>query len=259
LAHDWLPAACLWYKCRVEPTSSIAGALARIGAIAAPIGAVILIVSTLLHPVKADPDDALAAFAEYAADPLWVWSHLGQFVGVAVLGIALIGLAGTLEVGRAAAWARISLAGIAASIAVAAVLQAVDGVALKVMVDRWAAAGAELGDASFEAAFAVRQVEIGLAGLLNVLFGFTSAALSIGIVSSNRYPAWLGAGGLVVALAMLAAGAATAAGGFSAVPMTIVMLATSMFLVWLLAAAVLMWRLASRLSTSLEASASNRR
>lgn len=257
--HPWLPAACLWYKCRVEPTSSIAGPLARIGAVAAPLGAIILIASTLLHPVKVDPDDALAAFAEYAADPLWVWSHLGQFAGVAVLGIALIGLAATLEVGRAAAWGRIGLVGVASTIAVAAVLQAVDGVALKVMVDRWAAAGAELGDASFEAAFAVRQVEIGLAGLLNVLLGFTSAALSIGIVSSNRYPAWLGAGGLVVALAMLAAGAATAAGGFSAVPMTIVMLATFMFLVWLVAAAVLMWRLASRLSTSLEASAANRR
>jgi hypothetical protein len=120
----------------MEPASSTAGAFARIGAIAAPIGAVVLIVSTLLHPLKADPDDAPAAFAEYAADPLWVWSHLGQFAGFAVLGVALIGLAATLEAGRAAAWTRIGLVGIAATIAVAAVLQAVDGVALKVMVDR---------------------------------------------------------------------------------------------------------------------------
>jgi hypothetical protein len=149
--------------------------------------------------MEADPDDAPAASAEYAADPLWVWSHLGQFAGFAVLGIALIGLTATLEAGRAAAWARIGVAGIAATIAVAAVLQAVDGVALKVMVDRWAAAGAELGDARFEAAIAVRQVEIGLAALLNVLIGFSSAAFSIGMVSSSRYPLWLGAGGLVVA------------------------------------------------------------
>jgi hypothetical protein len=209
--------------------------------------------------MEADPDDAPAAFAEYAADALWVWSHLGQFAGVAVLGIALIGLAATLEAGRSAAWARIGLVGIAATIAVAAVLQAVDGVALKAMVDRWAAAGAELGDARFEAAIAVRQLEIGLAALLNVLFGFTSAALSIGIVSSSRYPLWLGAGGLVVALAMVAAGATTAFAGFSAVPMTIVMLATFMFLVWLVAAAILMRRLAPRLSTTPKASATHRR
>jgi hypothetical protein len=236
----------------MDPASSTAGAFARIGAVAAPIGAVVLIVSTLLHPMNADPDDAVAAFAEYAADPLWVWSHLGQFAGVAVLGIALIGLAATLEAGRSAAWARIGLVGIAASIAVAAVLQAVDGVALKVMVDRWAAVGAELGDAKFEAAFAVRQVEIGLAAFFNVLFGFTTAALSAGILSSSRYPPWLGAGGLVVALAMVAAGAATAFAGFSVVPMTIVMLATLMFLVWLVAAAILMWRLAPRLSGTAE-------
>jgi hypothetical protein len=94
-------AAGLCYKRRMEPASSTAGALARIGAVAAPIGAVVLIVSTLLHPMEADPDDAPAAFAEYAADPLWVWSHLGQFVGVAVLVIVLIGLAATLEAGLA--------------------------------------------------------------------------------------------------------------------------------------------------------------
>jgi hypothetical protein len=57
------------------------------------------------------------------------------------------------------------------------------------------------GHACFEAAFAVRQVEIGLAALFNVPFGFTTAALGIGIVSSSRYPPWLGAGDLVVALA----------------------------------------------------------
>lgn len=236
-AHDWLLAASLWYKRRMEPGSSTAAALARIGAMAAPAGAVILIVSTLLHPMEADPNDDAAAFAEYAADPFWVWSHLGQFAGVAVLGIALVGLAATLKAGRAAAWARIGLVGVVATIAVAAALQAVDGVALKAMVDRWAAAGAEPGDATFEAAFAVRQVEIGLAGLLNMLFGFTAAVLSLGIVSSSSYPPWLGAGGLVVALAMLAAGVATASAGFSALPMTIVMVATFMFVVWLMAAA----------------------
>jgi hypothetical protein len=258
IAIGWRqPVLC--YKCCMEPASSTAGAFARIGAIAAPIGAVVLIVSTLLHPLEADPDDAPAAFAEYAADPLWVWSHLGQFAGFAVLGIALIGLAATLEAGRAVAWTRIGLVGIAATIAVAAVLQAVDGVALKVMVDRWAAAGAELGDARFEAAFAVRQVEIGLAALFNVLFGSTLAALSIAILSSSRYPQWLGAGGLVVALAIVAAGAATAFAGFSAVPMTIVMLATLMFLVWLVAAAILMWRLAPQLSRTAETGEANTR
>src|SRR5206468_10518867 len=66
--------------------------LARIGAVAAMSGAVTLFVATLLHPMSADPNDPPAAFAEYAADRLWVASHLGQFLGVAALGVALVAL-----------------------------------------------------------------------------------------------------------------------------------------------------------------------
>jgi hypothetical protein len=130
----------------------------------------------------------------------------------------------------------------------AAALQAVDGAALKVTVDRWAAATAESRELSFEAAFAVRQIEIGLAALLHVLFGFTSAVFSIAMLLSIRYPAWLGAGGMVAALAMVAAGAAMASAGFAPVAMTLSMLASLLFVVWIIVAAILMWRLAPRLN-----------
>jgi hypothetical protein len=81
----------------VETQISTQSSLARIGAVSAPLGAVVLLVATMLHPMGADPTDASAAFAEYTADPFWVWSHLGQFAGVAVLGMALIGLGATFE------------------------------------------------------------------------------------------------------------------------------------------------------------------
>jgi hypothetical protein len=55
--------------------------LARIGAVAFVVGVVLLLVSTLLHPLGADPADAAAAFAEYAAAPHYVWTHLGQLAG----------------------------------------------------------------------------------------------------------------------------------------------------------------------------------
>lgn len=97
-----------------------AGLSPRLGAVAALGGAILLFVSTLLHPLDSDPNAPRAAFAEYAADSLWVWSHLGQFLGVAALGVSLAALATTLEPGRAAAWARIGLTGAEASIAVAA-------------------------------------------------------------------------------------------------------------------------------------------
>jgi len=63
----------------------------------ARLGAAVLFVLTLLHPMREDLNDAAAAFAEYAADTLWVWSQLGQFMGSATLGIALAALAGTFE------------------------------------------------------------------------------------------------------------------------------------------------------------------
>ncbi len=69
--------------------------MSRIGAIAAISGAVLLFIATLLHPMSADPNDPAAAFVEYAADRLWVASHLGQFLGVALLCVALIALSET--------------------------------------------------------------------------------------------------------------------------------------------------------------------
>ncbi|MBW4651760.1 MAG: hypothetical protein KME20_01685 [Kaiparowitsia implicata GSE-PSE-MK54-09C] len=221
--------------------------LARLGSIAAVGGAILLFVSTLLHPLNSDPNDPPAAFAEYAADSLWVWSHLGQFLGVALLGMALVALATTFNPGQAAAWSRFGQAGAAAIIAVAAVLQAVDGVALKVMVDRWAADTEETRVFVFEAAFAVRQIEIGLASLLSLLSGFTLIIFGVSIVLSPRYPLWMGWIGLLGGLGLVATGAAQASTGFSDLAMTLSMLASAVFLIWVILVGILIWRLAPRL------------
>ncbi len=222
--------------------------LARLGAVGALVGVLLLFVSTLLHPLDSDPNVPHAAFAEYAADSYWVWSHLGQFLGVAALGMALVALAATLEPGHAAAWARIGLAGAVATIAGAAALQAVDGVALKAMVDRWAAATGETQVVAFEAAFAVRQIEIGLASLLSLVSGFTLTAFGVAILYSTCYPRWLGGVGLLGGLGTVVAGAAQASTGFSGLAMTLSMLASSVVLVWAILAGILMWRLVPRLA-----------
>ncbi len=149
--------------------------LNRIGGIAALGGALALLVGTMLHPSDADPNDAAAAFAEYAASNLWIASHLTQFMGLALFGVALIALARTVDPGLAGAWAWVGVGGAAISVATGAALQAVDGVALKVMVDRWATATGTDQVTIFEAAFAVRQIEVGLASLMSLVFGLTVA------------------------------------------------------------------------------------
>jgi hypothetical protein len=227
---------------------STRGHLARIGAAAAIGGAVTLFVATLLHPMSADPNDPAAAFAEYAGDAPWVATHLGQFLGVAVLGVALVAMAGAMEEGAPAAWARIGVAGTAASVAVAAALQAVDGVALERMVDRWAHADGDAKARAFEGAFAVRQVEVGMASLLSVVFGCTVSVFAVAMLAGERFPRWLGWVGLLGGLVTVAAGVAQAYTGFSDLSMTLGMPAGSVLLLWAIVAGAHLWRLAPALS-----------
>jgi hypothetical protein len=217
--------------------------LARVGAVCSLVGAVVLFVATLLHPMGADPNDAPAAFAEYAADTLWVWSHLGQFAGISILSMAMVALTATFEPGRAAAWGKVGVVGMAATVAVAAALQAVDGVALKALVDRWIREAGEARDLAFEAAFAARQIEIGMASLLSIQFGITAAIFGFALRQSARYPAWVGTMGLAVGLGMIAAGGAQAKTGFSGLAMMLSMSASSLSLVWVIALGAKMWAL----------------
>ena len=63
---------------------------ARLGAMAALVGASLLVVATQVQPASSDAGGLPATFAEYAAESPWVGSHLGQLVGLAVLGMTLL-------------------------------------------------------------------------------------------------------------------------------------------------------------------------
>ena len=56
--------------------------LLRIGSIAFLAGAIISIVSTILHASTEDPDNHLLVFTTYASDDSWIAIHIGQFAGV---------------------------------------------------------------------------------------------------------------------------------------------------------------------------------
>jgi hypothetical protein len=232
---------------RIDEQTS-AQVLARIGAVAAFIGAILLFVATMLHPSGSHPNHHHAAFTEYSADSLWVWSHLGQFLGFFALAVALGALASTFEPGRPAAWGRIGLIGTVALLALAAALQAVDGIALKIMVDRWAETTGEAQLVAFEAAFAVRQIEIGLASFLSLVSGLTMMVFGIAITLSDRYPMWLGGIALLGGLGTFAGGLAQATTGFSELAMTLSIPSGFVLLVWAIVVGVLMWRLAPKLA-----------
>ena len=222
----------------------------RIGAITAVLGPLLLFVSTLMHPLEADPNDAVAAFTEYAADRLWVGTHLGQFLGVAIIVAALVMLSRSLEEGKSAAWSRIGLAGAIATLASTAVLQAVDGVALKFMVDRWVGAPPEQQAVIFEAAFGVRQIEAGLASLTSFLFGITVTVYGVAMVLSPIYPVWAGLLAILGGLGTTAGAVVLAYTGFSESMMMINMPANLLLLLWMIVVGVLMWRRVDKERTS---------
>ena len=214
----------------------------KLGAICAILGAVLLFTGTLLHPMDSDPNDPVAAFAEYAADDLWVASHLTQLAGVALIVAALVVLATELEAESGSGLARIASGGAIASLALAAALQAVDGVALKFMVDTWAAAEASQKVSLFHATLGVRQVEVGLASVVSIVFGITVTLYGITMWNSPNYARWVAILALVAGVPTALAGVLMAYSGFSSLAMSVNMPSSFLLLVWVASVGVLMWR-----------------
>jgi hypothetical protein len=214
----------------------------RMGGACAIAGAIALFVGTALHPMGADPNDARAAFAEYAADPYWVATHLTQLAGVALIVAALLSLAQELDEGRGRTWSRLAAAGAIGSVALAGALQAVDGVALRSMVRWWAAAPEAQREAAFAAAFAVRQVEIGFATMVSLGFGLVAMLFGVALLADARFAKLLGALAIVGGVPTALAGLVMASEGFSELEMAINMPANALLLLWMLVVGVSLWR-----------------
>ena len=206
-------------------------------------GATLLTGGTLLHPAHADAGTPAAAFAEYAAAGrgLWVTAHLLQLGGVAGLVLLIVLLARAVDGTRGSVWPRVTAVFGTAGLATAAVLQAVDGVALKAAVDLWSGAE-EDRPALFAGALAVRQVEIGLDALLALLLAAAVLALGIGLLTAHGGNRLLGALTVVAAGAAAVNGVALALSGFSDSAMAATTVSGAVALVWMLLAAVWSWR-----------------
>jgi len=192
-----------------------------------------------MHPMSADPNVPRAAFAEYAASHHWVAIHLMQLVGVILITASLVLLSRKMADGPAAEWATLGAAGAIASLSVAAALQAVDGVAVKVMVDTWAATPEP---ASFSAAFGVRQVEVGLASIGSLLFGLTATVYGIALAIDGRLPRWIAVVAIVGGVPTAIAGVVIAHTGFSNAAMVINMPANALLLFWMIALGIYGWK-----------------
>jgi hypothetical protein len=225
--------------------------LLRIGSVAFLAGIVIFVVSTMLHPSREDPTNHPPVFAEYAEDDLWIASHIGQFAGgmFAFAGgfIALFRLLARSESGIASALAWLGLAVTIATASTLAILQAVDGVALKMAVDSWYAAappatGGEEKAIAFRVAEGIRWTEIGTNSLFRILQGTVGIIFGVAIAASAILSRWIGAVGVFAGAATIILGVNVAYVGFATVGSVVDTVSTLSFLAWIVILGIFMWR-----------------
>ena len=214
----------------------------KLGAVTAIAGAIILMAGTMLHPLGADPGDPVAAFTEYAANDLWIGSHLSQFLGVAMMFVGLVALNDSLKGEPFAFLAKLGVFVGVAALAITAVLQAVDGIALKLMVDDWVSASEGQKQSAFQATLAVRRIETVVASFLASLFGLALRLFASAVAFSTIYPTWLGWLGIGGGIGTIAGGLLTMFSGFSTTAMNVAMPFNLILVVWMIVIGVLMWR-----------------
>ena len=110
--------------------------LLRIGSIAFLAGVIIVVVSTAIHPSREDPANHLLVFEEYANSDTWIAIHIGQLAGgIMVCAGGFVTLYRLLSQSKSSMASALAWIGLALAIMTAsaiAILQAVDGIALKI-------------------------------------------------------------------------------------------------------------------------------
>jgi hypothetical protein len=222
----------------------------RMGSIAFLAGMAIFLVSTILHPGREDPTNHPFVFAEYAEDELWIASHIGQFAGgmLAFAGgfVSLFWLLHTRsESGIASALAWMGLAATIAAGSALAVLQAVDGIALKMAVDSWYAVPAADGEEkaiAFRVVEGIRWIEIAANSLFRVLQGSVGVLFGVTILASGIFHRWIGALGVFAGVATIILGVRVAYVGFATVGSIEDTVSTWTYLAWVVILGIFMWR-----------------
>jgi len=180
-------------------------------------GFVLELVAEFFHPSREHPNNHPAVFAEYARSDAWVAVHFGQFAAVVLGLVGFFVLARALEVrGTVPVLARLATAAATAAVAVWAVLQAIDGVALKQAVDAWSSASGTEKAVRFANAETVRWTEWAVNSYFRVLFGTTVLLFGVALARTAILPRWLGWVGVLTGLLSMAVGVTVGYEGFEA-------------------------------------------
>jgi hypothetical protein len=190
----------------------------RAGAGLLLIGVVAGYVVTQFHPAHEAPNNHHAAFAEYSASENWIAVHLGQFLAGLVLLAGILALLRALRLtGAPPLLVRVGEASTFMTAAVLAVLQGIDGVALKHAVDAMAAAPTAMQATTFADAETVRWIEWAMAGYFRITLGLSLALVGSAVLATRRQPLprWTGLIALLGGSAYLVDGVDVTYDGFT--------------------------------------------
>jgi hypothetical protein len=223
----------------------------RMGSVAFLAGLVIIIVSTLFHASSEDLMDNPVVFAVYAESDTWIAAHIGQFAGVMLVFaggfVALFRLLVKSESGMASALAWFGLVAAILTASTFTILQAVDGIALKMAVDTWYAIPPSAADSEEEKAIAfrvaegIRWTEIGINSYNRILQSVVSLIFGVAIVKSALLSRWIGAVGIIAGAATVIAGVGVAYVGFAPLPI-VGDVSTLISFAWIAILGIFLWR-----------------
>jgi ABC-type amino acid transport substrate-binding protein len=179
-------------------------------------------------------------------------SHIGQFAGILLIFaggfVALFRLLARSESSTASALAWFGLVAAIISASTFTILQAVDGIALKIAVNTWYAIPPSSADAGEEKAIAfrvaegLRWTEWGLQAYYRMLQGAVALMFGVAIVKSALLSRWIGAVEIAAGVVTIAAGVVVAYVGFSSVRDPVADLSTLILYPWVVILGIFMWR-----------------
>jgi len=209
------------------------------------IGLVVYEVMQFPHPGSPTPTDQ-AQFAAYATSSNWAAIHLGEFLGVAINVAGLVVLFFALNVSQGTPRWLAFFGAISAWVAgaLAAVVYAVDGVALKQAVGAWASAPAAEQATRFASAEAIRWLETGTRGYQEFTSGIALVLFGSAIVSTARIGRpigyLMGLSGLVLIVMSWVAGTQGLGSSIRGILFEIVILSSAIWTIWLF---IVAWRM----------------
>jgi hypothetical protein len=245
----------------VASTAELERPMLRMGSVAFLAGLAIAVVSTFVFHPSGTGEELMNnpfIFAVYAEDDLWIATHIGQFAGLLLIYaggfVALFRMLSRSDSGTVAS--ALAWFGLVTSILTASaltILQAVDGIALKIAVDTWYAipsSPSEAGNGGREGEKAIalrvaeglRWTEWGIQAYYRMLQGAIALIFGVAIAKSALLSRWIGAVGIAAGVAGIAAGVVTAYVGFSSVRDPVADLSTLLLYPWIIILGIFMWR-----------------